>query len=61
MFQLKRVQCQDFDMFFLFPSYPDVHPEVYVSSNDLSRVLQDDLNTNLHEHITTYITTGKKY
>ena len=46
-------------MFFLSPSYPDVHPEVYVSSNDLSRVLQDDLNTSLHEHITTYITTGK--
>ena len=39
--------------------YPEVLPEVYVSSNDLSRTFQDDLNTSLQEYISTSIITGK--
>lgn len=40
-------------------SYPDTLPEVYVSSNELSRKSQDDLNSDLQQFISTSLSPGE--
>lgn len=40
-------------------SYPDTQPDVYVSSNELSRRSQDDLNSELKQFMTTSHSPGE--